>query len=289
MKLDLSEEPNNEEKSEKALRSEARGAVTRGTATELIPVLYLSDAHVEAMMIQVFGPKSSEQSATLLRAIRMPDIKQDERGSSFANLSVAMVYVRKWREALRWCARQMPRSRTLVKIFLASIHPKPLAKALYDEDFESINDCMTAFITKFSAGVESLQTLTTYDEKPSKAVEKKAPKVEAKKEQAPVGKAPAKAQKGEKSDEWKSTKTCFYCGVYGHVKPNCPSLKAAAQPAPPPKKIGRLSMGSPEEEGPFVAVDVSAVGQPSKGCLRMTGHLDGGAQCDAVGQNWCPT
>ena len=39
VKLDLSEEPSNEEKSEEALRSEARGAVTRGTVNGLIAVL----------------------------------------------------------------------------------------------------------------------------------------------------------------------------------------------------------------------------------------------------------
>ena len=294
VKLELGDEPEKEEKKEVSTQSEATHIETKGAASGRTPVLYLSDAHCEAMLIQAFGPKSSERSAKLLRAIQMQDIKPDERGSSFSNLSVAMEYVRKWREALRWCSRQLPSNRTLVKIFLANVYPKPLAKAMYDADYQSINDCMTGFIKKFRTGVDASEVLSVYDDKPSKG-EKKPSKVEAKKEQAPVAKAPAaknpKGERPERSEEWKAQQTCFGCGMHGHIRPDCPNKKTAAQsaqPAPQAKKMGALSMGSPEEVGPFVAVDVSAVGQQGKRCLRMTGHLDGGAQCDAVGQNWVP-
>jgi hypothetical protein len=115
--VDVSEaEAKGERKELKAVSEETRAAVVaHQAATGRVAVVYLSNAHVEAMLMKVFGPRSAEQSAVLFRAIRMPEIKQDGRGSSFANLSVAMVYVRKWRETLRWCARQLPRSHNICK------------------------------------------------------------------------------------------------------------------------------------------------------------------------------
>jgi hypothetical protein len=68
-----------------------------------------------------------------------------------------------------------------------------MARALYDEDHQSVDECMLAFIDKFSAGVESLLTLDTYDEDTSKGGKKHSKESkESKKEQASVAKAPTK-------------------------------------------------------------------------------------------------
>ncbi len=118
---------------------------------------------------------------------------------------------------------------------------------LYDEDHQSVDDCMSAFIDKFSTEVESLLTLDTNDDNTSE-VEKKQHK-ESKKEHASAAKALTKIKKDkEPSDEWKAQQTCYGCGAVGHIRTDCPSRKTAAQPVPPAKKIGRLSMGFPEEE-----------------------------------------
>ena len=279
VKLKLDVEPSDEAKEEKLGRVQA--PVTRGTASGRLVVVYLSDAHVEAMLMKVFGPRNAEQAATLFRAIRMEKVKTNESGSSFANLSVAMMYVRKWREAIRWCARQMPRARTLVKIFISSVFPKPLATALTDEDHDSIEECMLSFIDKFSGAVESLLLLTTYGAKLSWGDKKEAAEERAPVTQALVTKAPVPPKEDQKaSTGWESALTCFHCGVKGHIKPNCPHRHE-------PKKLGCLMLGVPSEDGPYVAVEVCAVGQPKR-CLRMTAYLDGGAQYDSVGANWVP-
>ena len=68
-------------------------------------VLYLSDAHVELMLIHALGPKDIFESVAILKDVKM------QSKEPFARLSVATNYVRDWKDAMRWCSKQLPRER----------------------------------------------------------------------------------------------------------------------------------------------------------------------------------
>ena len=67
-----------------------------------IVLLYLSNAHIEALLVHTLGPQSGEETAAILRAIKMP------KDGAYANLVLATTYVRKWKDALL-TAKQDPR------------------------------------------------------------------------------------------------------------------------------------------------------------------------------------
>ena len=97
-------------------------------------VLYLSNAHIEAMLVQTLGPHSEEESSSILRAIKMP------KEEAYSSLVLATTYVRKWKDGLRWCKRYLPRNKTLVKFFTGNVFPKRLAYALDNEGIKSIKN-----------------------------------------------------------------------------------------------------------------------------------------------------
>ena len=54
-------------------------------------VVYLSDAHVELMLIHALGPKDVFESIAILKDVKM------QSKEPFAKLSVAINYVRDWK------------------------------------------------------------------------------------------------------------------------------------------------------------------------------------------------
>ena len=89
-------------------------------------VLYLSNAHVEAMLVHVLGPTDITEVVNILRGIKM----NRDRGSAFANLGIATTYVREWKDSMRWGKNHLPPEKILVKHFLAGIQPKNLGFAV---------------------------------------------------------------------------------------------------------------------------------------------------------------
>lgn len=80
-------------------------------------VLYLSNAHVEHMLLHVLGPVDEIESLVALRLINMA------KDPDFALIQVAVNYVRDWRDCLRWCRKFLPKEKVLVKYFLTKVFP----------------------------------------------------------------------------------------------------------------------------------------------------------------------
>ena len=83
--------------------------------------------------------------------------------------------------------------------------------------------------------------------------------------------------------EWKATKTCHHCGVYGHVRTDCPQLKPAAQT---PKQINVMRAAEPPPDGPYLPIEVESPNGAGPLCVRMVGHLDSGSDFDGMERNW---
>jgi hypothetical protein len=81
--------------------------------------------------------------------------------------------------------------------------------------------------------------------------------------------------------DWKASKTCFFCGKTGHIKPDCPEKKKAEAKG---VKLGALTMAMGRRSGPYLAMDLSAEEQGPT--MRLMAYMDSGAEADAVGQNW---
>ena len=193
-------------------------------------VLYLSNAHIEAMLLQELSPYNENESVAILREIKMP------RDAAYQDIVAATTYVRKWKDSMRWCSRFLPREKTLVKHFLAGVYPRRLAYAIENEEIKKINKCMNTFIVKYREGVSARRTLNLLEDAPkehpredkrvkpdAKGDPKGEPKADAKPQPPKPPTNPAEAK--PKDDNWKTKKQCFYCGKMGHIQPECPSKK----------------------------------------------------------------
>jgi hypothetical protein len=122
--------------------------------TEGVPVVpYLSNAHIEAMLLQELGPYNETESVAILREIKMP------RDAAYQDIVAATSYVRKWKDAMRRCRRFLPHEKKLVKHFLAGVYPRRMASVIENEDIIKINKCMNTFILKYREGVSARRTL----------------------------------------------------------------------------------------------------------------------------------
>ena len=251
------------------------------TIPEGIPVLlYMSNAHIEAMLLQELGPQSDEESTDILKRIRM-----DPEAVPYSSLVLATTHVREWKDALQWCAAHLPRQRSLVKLFLEKIYPRKLASALEIDGCRKIKDCMAKFIMKYRKGVAAKKDLFHLEDAPRKpkaepatpihprAEPRATPKVEGK----PVAKDPATAKS---TGDWRASKQCFHCGKMGHIQPDCPSKKAGE-----PKSHNTITLSGSKKNKPYLAVDVCACGDQSERTLRLMAHMDSGSELEGVGQN----
>jgi hypothetical protein len=238
------EEDNNEDEDEE-----------EETIAEGVPVLlHMSNAHIEAMLLQELGPQSDEESTDVLKKIRM-----NPEAVAYSNIVLATKYVREWKDALQWCAAHLPRQRALVKLFLERIYPRKLASALEIDGCRKIQVCIKKFILKYKKGVTAKKDLSHLEDAPRKPKptepiptpgwgepKSATPRTESR----PVAK---EATAAKTPSDWKSTKQCFYCGKMGHIQPDCPSKKTGE-----PKAIKAIAMSGEKKKGPYLAVDVSS-------------------------------
>ncbi len=155
---------------------------------------------------------------------------------AYQDIVAATTYVRKWKDAMRWCTRFLPREKTLVKHFLAGVYPRRLAYAIKNEEIKKINKCMNTFIVKYREGVSARRTLNLLEDSPKEhpREDKKVkpdstgdPKGEPKADAKPQPpKSPTNPAIDKPTADWKSKRQCFYCGKMGHIQPESPSKKA---------------------------------------------------------------
>ena len=240
-----------------------------------IPVLlHMSNAHIEAMILQEMGPQSDEESTDVLKKIRM-----NPEAVSYSSMTLATTYVRDWRESLQWCSAHLPRQRTLVKLFLERIYPRRLASALEIDGCRKIKDCMKKFIMKYKKGVTAKKDLAHLEDAPRKPKPIEASPAPTRAEAKPATPrlewrpAPRETSVTKTPSDWKSSKQCFYCGKIGHIQPDCPSKKKGE-----PKAIRTIAMIGGKKKGPYLTVDIASTNEGSERTLRMMAHLDSGAE-----------
>ena len=246
-------------------------------------ILYLSNAHIEKMLIHVLGPSSELEASEILKAITM------ERGVAFSRLSLATVYVKMWRDGMAWCRQVLPRNKVLVKLFLANIFPRKLAQQLENLGIKNIDEVMNEFVSAYRKCAEAHKILSTMESAVAKPKADPAPqkdggqKAKPWKAQTPPAANPAASGK---APDWKSQQVCYNCNKKGHIKPNCPDLKAAGKPDI--KKLGVLMKYNGQTTGPYLAVDVWGGEEKPSRVLRMSAYCDSGSQAEVIGKNWVP-
>ena len=182
-------------------------------------VLYLSNAHIEMMLVHALGPADEAEASDILRAVKMP------RDPPFSKLSTATSFVRDWKDAMRWCLRWLPRDKILTKFFLANVQPKKLAYSLENTGVKRIGEVMNLFLQAYRKGVNAKKTLAGMD-----ALHEPEAKPVAAPSRPPAPAAASKAAGATpvaNAKDWKASKTCFFCGKTGHIKPDCPEKKKA--------------------------------------------------------------
>ena len=82
------------------------------------------------------------------------------RDEPFAKLNVATNYVRDWKDAMRWCSKQLPRERKMVERFLGNIVPRKLGLALKSLGVRKIQLMFSVFLTEYKKGVNDCHLMT---------------------------------------------------------------------------------------------------------------------------------
>jgi hypothetical protein len=138
---------------------------------------------------------------------------------------------------------------------------------------------MNLFLQAYRKGVNAKKTLAGMD-----ALHEPEAKPVAAPSRPPAPAAASKAAGATPvadAKDWKASKTCFFCGKTGHIKPDCPEKKKAEARG---VKMGVLQMAMGRRDGPYLAMDLSAEEQGPT--MRLMAYMDSGAEGDAVGQNW---
>jgi hypothetical protein len=131
-------------------------------------IVPLSNAHIELMLIQLVGPKNSDQVVLLMKQIRMEKHPED------INMSLAADYIRRWKDVARWGRRHLPKQKAMVRAFTEGVCPKRLAQSLINEDCKQLDECMALFLDKFRNWVEAKDTNDSYDDGEPRRTEEKA-------------------------------------------------------------------------------------------------------------------
>jgi hypothetical protein len=110
---------------------------------------------VKGSNANVLGPRTKDETATILAGIRM---REDPAGRVKSNL-VATRYVREWEQALDWCARALPSSKWIVSRFLAGINNNSIMRSLEIVGHKDIKKLMVALRQHWKECVEANTTL----------------------------------------------------------------------------------------------------------------------------------
>ena len=253
------------------------------------------------MLVQLVGPKNSDQVVLLMKQVRM------EKNPEDINMSLAADYIRRWKDVACWGRRHLLKQKTMIKAFIEGVYPKRLSQSLINEDCRLIEECMTSFLDKFRTWVAAKQTADSYDDgEPRRTEEKAKPSVKGGTQSESKAKPKTPDTKSKDDGKAKAPIICHHCQEPGHIRPDCPKLrdsKSSAAAAAPPKKVAALVMGVRAKTGPWFNCDLSARSKgkpkgvrgapepwvrPDGGAdrvLRMLAHLDIGAELDAVGEN----
>ena len=142
--------------------------VVGGDRMGLPNIVPLSNAHIELMLVQLVGPKNSDQVVLLMKQVRM------EKNPEDINMSLAADYIRRWKAVARWGRRHLPKQKAMIRAFTEGVCPKRLAQSLINEDCKLIEECMTSFLDKFCTWVAAKQTTNSYDDGEPRRTEEKA-------------------------------------------------------------------------------------------------------------------
>ena len=248
-------------------------------------VVWMSNAHIEAMIIHVLGPESVVESTRILQ-----EIKMSFKDTAFSRLGTATNYVRQWKDALRWCQNFMPRDKPMKKIFIRNMYPRKFAMAMDDLGMRSIEKMMITFVSEYQKCVKAKKVLTGMDHEPAEAKKEAGFKLAASSKPPGgghvVGGGKISDRGVEKKDQkadWKLTAKCFKCNQTGHISPDCPNKETSGRG----KKLGALVLVPSKPKGPYLAVDAGApAGKEGGRVMRLLCNMDSGAECNAVPSKW---
>ena len=259
------------------------------------PYLYLSDAHVEAMLIHWVGPRSVDAATKFMEGITMPS------DCTLNDVTAAGEYLMRWKEAMRWCSAHLPHRKTIVTTFIDGIYPKALGESIRKRHFKELKECTIEFMKKYQDAVDAKESLKDIEaelrQEKKKSEDRKTGRVPAAPVPPTVARETAKNQTAaaapaanvvQEAKDWTTRATCYRCGVYGHISTACPSLKTDEKPpATPSKKLSVMRTAGARSEGPYLSIELAQ--QHGDGnVLGMTALLDTLAELDGVGKNWLP-
>ena len=254
---------------------------------EALPQMVLfknSNAHVEEMLITMFGPESQAEALGLLKKLRMTT------DAPFSSLALATNYRRDWKMMLKWCKNHDLKGKTLVKNFLFGVHPKQLKTELECLECESIDEIMQAFVIAYKSKVRSAKDLTGMgmltDEKTSASRNGKSGKSEkaAEKKDTLVTTTAQRTPAANRNAVVEKKIVCWNYDAEGHKKPDCPLLKDKKGSS---IRLGAVLTVCAKKKGPYLVVEVISpehIDAQGK-AVRVQGFFDSGSDVDAVGQN----
>ena len=250
-------------------------------------VLWMSNAHIEMIIVHVLGPEDQTETSRILREIKMA------KETPFLRLGQATNYVRDWKDALRWCKNYLPRQKAMIKFFLGNVMPKKLAYSLEDLGIKTMDRLMVKFVDEYQKCVKAKKILTGME--PATEVTTKGGglnKAESKAFASGGGSErkpdkPKDETKGTGGDDWKLKAKCFKCQKTGHISPDCPEKDTKGNERGKFKKVGGMLQMPRRPTGPYLAVDL--VGPESSDedrHMRLMCNMDSGAECNIVSEKW---
>jgi hypothetical protein len=250
-------------------------------------VVWMSNAHIEMMIVHVLGPEDQTETSRILRDIKMA------KESPFLRLGQATNYVRDWKDALRWCKNYLPRQKAMIKFFLGNVMPRKLAYSLEDLGIKTIERLMVTFVDEYQKCVKAKKVLTcmetTSEVAPKSGGWSKAePRVavNASNAERKLDK-PKSETKGASGDDWKLKAKCFKCQKTGHISPDCPENNMRGDERGRFKKMGAMLQMPKRPTGPYLAVDLAGPECSEEDRkMRLMCNMDSGAECNIVGEKW---